>query len=313
MKRPPTRSPIEFGKFPFKVVTGEAQRVLRSVPDGVISAVVTSPPYWGLRTYGHPDEIGRESTLEEYIGRLVEIFREVRRVLAQDGVVWLVMGDAYTAGHRTYRADDKRHKVRGMAYRPRTPAGLKEKDLIGLPWRVAFALQADGWYLRTDVIWAKPNPIPESVRDRPHRSHEFVFMLTKAPKYYFDSDGFAHPTLAGGQYARTVWSVSVGQRQSGHPAAFPLELVTPCVLSSTKPRAIVLDPFAGSCSVGLTCLRLGRRFLGIEILRAHVVESRKMLRQLSKQNEFESVRLKKAAPNARGDPEVSIARASRRA
>jgi DNA modification methylase len=242
-----------------------------------------------MRTYGHDDEIGREETLDEYIEGLVEVFREVKRLLREDGVVWLVLGDTYTSGNRTYRANDKKSKARAMTYRPPTPLGLKEKDLIGLPWRVAFALQADGWYLRTDIVWAKPNPTPESVRDRPHRSHEFIFLLTKAPNYFFDKEAFAHPMLGKGCFGKSVWTVPVGRRRASHPAAFPLELITPCVISSTRPGGLILDPFAGSGSVGLASLRVGRRFVGIEIVQEHVELANAALAAIAQQNIFRPV------------------------
>ncbi|MFZ2305925.1 MAG: site-specific DNA-methyltransferase [Rhodoferax sp.] len=270
----------------FKVVCGDARKVLKKIPSGTINAVVTSPPYWGLRTYGHDDELGKEETFDEYLTSLLDVFREVWRVLDDGGVMWLVLGDSYTSGNRRYRAADKKFPARGMTYRPRTPLGLKQKELIGLPWRVAFALQAQGWFLRTDVVWAKPNPMPEVVKDRPHRSHEFIFMLTKSPNYFFDTEAFKHPTVGGGQFSRSVWSIPVGQRQTGHPAAFPLDLVVPCIVSSTKPLGLVLDPFTGSSSVGLACLRIGRRFLGIEVVPEFALASRKSLRKLQKQNEL---------------------------
>lgn len=268
----------------YSLVCGDSQTVLRSLPEKTFASVVTSPPYWGLRCYGTEGEIGSEDTLDEYLSSLVSVFREVHRVLRDDGVLWLVVGDAYTSGHRRYRAEDKKFGPRGMKIRPRTPTGLKPKELIGLPWRLAFALQDDGWFLRTDVVWAKPNPLPESVKDRPHRSHEFVFMMTKSLNYFFDRDYFEHPSLSHGRFGRSVWSVSVGRRKTGHPAAFPIELITPCVISSSRPGDLVLDPFCGSGSVGLSCLRVGRRFVGIEVVPAFVDQARISLDQLSEQH-----------------------------
>lgn len=212
------------------------------------------------------------------------------QTLRQDGVLWLVMGDAYTSGNRKYRAHDKKLDARAMSYRPKTPVGLKRKDLIGLPWRVAFALQADGWFLRTDIVWSKPNPMPEVVRDRPHRSHEFIFMLTRSHDYFFDREAFAHPTLGEGKFGRSVWSVPVGKRQSNHPAAFPLELTTPCIISSTRPGDFVLDPFAGSASVGLSSLRAGRRFVGIEVIREYADAADRALADLDNQNTLHAVK-----------------------
>lgn len=273
----------------FEIHLGDARRVLKTLPDEKFSLVVTSPPYWGLRSYGHRDEIGAETTVEEYLSRLVEVFGQVRRTLRQDGVLWLVIGDTYTSGNRTYRAADQKSAARAMSNRPATPKGLKEKDLVGLPWRVAFALQADGWYLRSDVIWAKPNPMPESVRDRPHRSHEYVFMLTKSSNYYFDREAFSHPTFGEARFGRSVWTVPVGSRRGGHPAAFPIELVMPCVLSSSGPQDHVLDPFSGSGSVGLSCLRTSRRFTGIEIVPEFADSAYLVLEELAAQNKVRVV------------------------
>lgn len=272
----------------YALICDDAKSALKDCPNGNFGAVITSPPYWGLRSYGINGEIGSEETLEEYLSSLVEVFRDVRRVLRDDGVMWLVIGDAYTAGHRRYRAVDRRFGPRGMSARPKTPKGLKPKELIGLPWRLAFALQEDGWYLRTDVVWAKPNPMPESVRDRPHRSHEFIFLLSKCASYYFDYANFENLPTENGKFGRSVWNVSVGidRRGTGHPAAFPIDLVVPCLMSSVRPNDLVLDPFCGSASVGVACLNTGRRFVGIDIAREFVEQAHK---SLARSNEISSL------------------------
>ncbi len=167
------------------VVKGEVLTVLRELPASFVRAVVTSPPYWGLRDYSVPGQLGLEEDPDEYIASLVHVFDEVRRVLADDGVMWLNIGDSYTSGGRTWRAPDKKHPVRAMQTRPPTPKGLKPKELVGIPWKLAFALQAAGWYLRADVVWNKPNKLPESVKDRPTRSHEYLFLMTKSERYYY--------------------------------------------------------------------------------------------------------------------------------
>jgi DNA methylase len=163
-----------------QIRVGDAREILREMPANHFDCVVTSPPYWGLRNYGSEKQIGAEETVDAYITDLVQLFREVRRVLAEDGTFWLNIGDSYTSGGRTWRDADAKNKGRAMDYRAPTPEGLKPKDLIGIPWRLAFALQADGWYLRTDIIWNKPNCQPESVKDRPTRSHEYVFLFSKS-------------------------------------------------------------------------------------------------------------------------------------
>ena len=170
------------------ILQGDSRRVLSRLPSKSVQCAVTSPPYWGLRDYGITKQIGLEATLPEFIESLTGVFRETRRVLKDDGVLWLNVGDGYTSGNRGWRAPDKKNPARTMSIRPDTPEGLKPKDLLGIPWRLAFALQDDGWFLRSDIIWHKPNAMPESVRDRPSRSHEYLFMLTKGEKYYYDQD-----------------------------------------------------------------------------------------------------------------------------
>jgi DNA modification methylase len=178
------------------LLQGDALEVLRGLPSGSVRCCVTSPPYWGLRDYGVAGQIGLEATPDEYAARLVALFAEVRRVLTDDGTLWLNLGDSYAA-NRGYQVPDSKHVDVGNGMGARVPSGLKPKDLVGIPWRVAFALQADGWYLRSDIVWAKPNPMPESVTDRPTRSHEYVFLLTKSAKYYYDADAIAEEGVTG--------------------------------------------------------------------------------------------------------------------
>ena len=170
-----------------RVLVGDALEVLKTIPNGSVQCCVTSPPYWGLRDYGVAGQIGRERTPEEYVDHLLAIFREVRRVLRDTGVMWLVLGDSYTSGNRTWRAPDRKNPARASRDRAPNPAGMKAKDLVGIPWMVAFALRADGWYLRSDVIWHKPNGHPESVTDRPTKIHEHVFLLSKSKRYRYDA------------------------------------------------------------------------------------------------------------------------------
>ncbi len=169
-----------------ELLLGDALEQLRTIDAESVYTCVTSPPYYNLRDYGVAGQIGAEETPEEYINRLVQVFREVRRVLRQDGTLWLNIGDSYTSGGRKTRDYDKKLPARSMGYRPPTPDGLKPKDLIGIPWMLAFALRSDGWYLRQDIIWNKPNAMPESVKDRCTKSHEYIFLLAKSDRYYFD-------------------------------------------------------------------------------------------------------------------------------
>lgn len=256
-----------------QIIQGDVIEALRSLPKGFIHTCVTSPPYWGLRDYGVPGQIGLEPTPEEYVEKMVEVFREVRRVLRDDGTLWLNLGDSYASkpcggiGHNAKVRNTKKaiQKSAGV------PAGLKPKDLVGIPWRVAFALQADGWYLRSDIIWHKPNAMPESVKDRPTKAHEYIFLLSKSPKYYYDADaireahtdktrhkgdwknrpnngeGFGGLNVTGdygrmgnhpkGRNKRTVWTVSTKPFKGAHFAVFPPDLIEPCILAGAPEKA----------------------------------------------------------------------------
>lgn len=253
------------------IFEGDAVTVLRRLPSNSVRCVVTSPPYWGLRDYGIDDQIGLEMTMPQFIQKLVAVFSEVRRVLTDDGTLWINIGDGYTSGNRGYRATDKKNPARAMTVRPDTPEGLKPKDLMGIPWRLAFALQDDGWYLRTDIIWNKPNAMPESVKDRPTRSHEFLFMFSKSEKYFYNSDAVKQVADGGGlRNLRTVWSVNTKPYAGAHFATFPPELVRPCVKASTEPGDFVLDPFFGAGTVGLVCNEEGRKYAGVELNPSYV-------------------------------------------
>lgn len=261
------------------LAVGDALVVLRNVPDNSFRCCVTSPPYWGLRDYGIANQIGAEACLDDYLDHLVAVFREVRRTLCEDGTLWLNIGDSYTSGNRTWRETDKKNPARAMEYRPPTPDGLKPKDLIGVPWRLAFALQADGWYLRSDIIWNKPNCQPESVKDRPTRSHEYIFLLTKNERYFYDYESIRERANGNGQSRnrRTVWSINTEPFAEAHFATFPPALVEPCVLAGSSEGDHVLDPFFGSGTVGVVCLALGRTFYGIEVKEEYADIARRRL------------------------------------
>jgi site-specific DNA-methyltransferase (cytosine-N4-specific) len=244
------------------IYQGDALTVLRTLPSACVQAVVTSPPYWGLRDYNIPNQIGLEQTLPEFVRRLRCIFSEVRRVLRDDGVLWLNIGDGYTSGNRGWRAPDKKNRARAMEIRPDTPEGLKPKDLMGIPWRLAFALQEDGWYLRADIIWHKPNAMPESVKDRPTRAHEYLFMFSKSEKYFYDRQAILE---SNGRNKRSVWNINTQAYAGAHFATFPSKLVEPCIKSSTRPGDFVLDPFFGSGTAGLAAIELARKYVGIEL------------------------------------------------
>lgn len=260
-----------------------------------VQCCVTSPPYWGLRDYGVEGQLGLEPTLQEYIANMVEVFGLVRQLLPDDGVLWLNMGDSYAA-NRGYQVSDSMNKAHDFkrAGAPPIPDGLKPKDLIGQPWRLAFALQDDGWYLRQDIIWHKPNPMPESVTDRCTKAHEYIFLLSKSARYYFNQDAIkerANPEnyrksstkrresppgqscdqgfLNGREYERrnkrSVWTVATKCYSEAHFATFPPALIEPCVLAGSRPGDIVLDPFFGSGTTGEVAQNLGRRWVGCEL------------------------------------------------
>ena len=297
---------------------GEALATLRLLPADSAYCCVTSPPYYGLRDYGEDAQIGLEETPGEYVNKLVEVFCEVRRVLRSDGTLWLNIGDSYNArpGQRktTDKAGEKQQSVRGSQAAPsRSVDGLKPKDLIGIPWMLAFALRADGWYLRQDIIWHKPNAMPESVKDRCTKAHEYVFLLSKSSKYYFDSEAIKEAAVGGnsgkaasfkrenskreqtipnqgygthrperGEVAyngdkrnrRSVWSVPTRAYKGAHFAVFPPQLIEPCVLSGCPEGGTVLDPFFGSGTTGEVAQKFGRRWLGIELNPAYCALAR---------------------------------------
>jgi len=278
-----------------------------------VQCVVTSPPYWGLRDYGVSGQIGLERTPDEYVAKLVAVFREVRRALRKDGVVFLNLGDCYATGGgsggvgHSAQVGSTRARVQGAGL---LGHGLKPKDLVGIPWRVAFALQADGWWLRSDIVWAKPNPMPESIRDRPTRAHEFVFLFTKSARYYWDQDAIREPAAAasraryayafpgapdglaqpnGGERlrpegmreftgtanARTVWTIATEPYPGAHFATFPTELARRCVLAGSRKGDLVLDPFSGAGTVALVSDRLDRSAVGLELNPEYVAMSRR--------------------------------------
>ena len=262
------------------IFEGDALTVLRRLESQSVRCVITSPPYWGLRTYGVDEQIGLEETLTQFLNRLVSVFAEVKRVLKDDGTMWLNIGDGYTSGNRGYRAPDKKNPARAMSIRPDTPEGLKPKDLLGVPWRLAFALQADGWYLRDDIVWHKPNAMPESVKDRPARTHEYIFMLTKSEHYFYDWQASREPADNGGlRNRRSVWAVNTKPFVGAHFATFPADLVRPCIQASSTSGDFVLDPFFGSGTVGVACQEEGRRYIGVEINPEYVALAARRLQQ----------------------------------
>lgn len=259
---------------------GDALDVLKSLPDASIQMCVTSPPYWGLRDYeGNEGQIGLESVPVEYIASLTNIFREVRRVLRDDGTLWLNLGDSYAGSGKGRMADgssartgklqtSSKGTISGKIFKE--SSGLPAKNLVGIPWRVAFALQDDGWILRQDIIWHKPNPMPESVKDRCTKAHEYLFLLSKTKNYHFDSDAIKEPVVSKTvttetRNKRSVWSITTQPLRDEHFATYPMKLVEPCVLAGSKVGSVVLDPFNGAGTTGLVAKQLDRQYVGIDI------------------------------------------------
>ncbi len=265
------------------IFEGDALNVLSRLPSDIAQCVITSPPYWGLRDYGVEGQIGLEETLAQYINRLVSIFAEVKRILKPEGTLWLNIGDGYTSGNRGWRAPDKKNQARAMSVRPETPEGLKPKDLLGIPWHLAFALQNDGWFLRTDIIWHKPNAMPESVKDRPNRDHEYVFLFSKSERYFYDCESTKELSGITKRNKRTVWSINTKPFPEAHFATFPLALVEPCILAGSRENDFVLDPFFGSGTVGVACQKFYRNFIGVELHPTYIDIALKRLKVLDQQ------------------------------
>lgn len=287
-----------------KIEFGDCREIMRKWKDQGIKAqtCVTSPPYFGLRDYGHEGQIGHEETPDEFIKQLVEVFRCVWDVLEDDGTLWLNIGDSYAGSGKgpagnLGTSNDERNMTHTKSS-ALVPQGCKPKDLIGIPWMLAFALRADGWYLRQDIIWHKPNPMPESVQDRCTKAHEYIFLMSKSKKYYYDADSIKEDAIGerggaplkatnpeyrqgdsksvnGGlsngwqpsefRNKRSVWTVNPKPYSGAHFAVFPTELIEPCILAGAPVGGIVLDPFMGSGTTAQVAQDLGRQYIGCEL------------------------------------------------
>lgn len=291
-----------------QILQGDCRKVLKTLPDESVNCCVTSPPYFGLRDYGIDGQIGLEMTPDAYVGELIFVFRDIKRILREEGTLWLNLGDSYSSGGRTtttvqtVRGDCSEEAKRATNTRPPVIEGIKPKDLIGIPWMVAFALRQDGWYLRQDIIWHKPNPMPESVTDRCTKAHEYIFLLSKSERYYYDNKAIGEPLStephkAGNNHAserttgpndrggksqwddthertwcksgfrnkRSVWKVNPKPCKEAHFATFPEELITPMILAGCPANGTVIDPFGGSGTTGKVCETLGRNSILIEL------------------------------------------------
>jgi len=310
------------------ILVGDVIKRLREIPDETVRTCVTSPPYFGLRDYGVDGQIGLELTPDEYVARMVEVFREVRRVLTKDGTLWLNVGDSYASSPRGNKPGDHSTSSltnpqrqdgveRGGLDKSKLP-GVKQKDLIGIPWMLAFALRTDGWYLRSDIIWQKPNCMPEAVKDRPTRAHEYIFLLTKSRKYFYDHEAVKEPAKdwsKGGpgtgikttehygasnggnsglgelaarykdgeapltRNRRSVWTVSTKATKGAHFATYPVALIEPCILAGSTVGDIVLDPFLGSGTTAVAASLHGRQCIGVELNPEYAVLAENRIRR----------------------------------
>ena len=298
----------------YTLLQGHCLDVLKTLPTESVQTCITSPPYFGLRDYGCGGQIGLESTPEQFVQSLVDVFAEVHRVLKKDGTLWLNLGDSYVSkptgslgnhtGAKHGFTENHKHQAAGSVRPDKTGFGLPEKNLIGIPWRVAFALQSYGWYLRQDIIWHKPNPMPESVTDRCTKAHEYIFLLSKSDRYFYDSEAIKEPvsdvsikraeygwncdrpstknaSMGGtgihtekmgtrfvnpsGRNKRSVWTVTTKPYKGAHFATYPTDLIRPCVLAGSRAGDVVLDPFNGSGTTGFVSVEERRKYIGIDI------------------------------------------------
>ena len=313
----------------WKLFNGDSLEVLKQLPDNILDCCVTSPPYYALRDYGYEGQIGLEQTPEEYISKLVAVFAEVKRVLKPSGTLWVNIGDSYagsgkgawenkTAQKEVYVPDRDSPQCK----MPKTWDRIKAKDLIGIPWMLAFALRADGWYLRQDIIWAKTNCMPESVTDRCTKSHEYIFLLTKSPKYFYDADAIktdaAEETAQRYKYQffdgeakhgagriddaintagmkefngkankRDVWFVNASggytDERSAHYATYPKKLIEPCILAGCPEGGVVLDPFNGTGTTGSVAIQWQRKYIGIDLSKDYIDMATRRLQKESDQ------------------------------
>jgi len=309
-----------------KILQGNNLDVLKTLSDESIQSCITSPPYYGLRDYGVDGQLGLEASVNEYVTNLLKVFREIKRVLKEDGTLWINLGDSY-AGSGKGAWKEKNKQRHSYVPDPESPQmqlmneGFKPKDLMGIPWRVAFALQADGWYLRSDIIWNKPNAMPESVTDRPTKAHEYIFLLSKSKKYYYDHEAIKEPAIYGsqdirgseaafgpaqktrridkprgsfkGKHAdqsfrairdkrnkRSVWTVTTKPLKEAHFAAFPIDLIEPCILAGSRADDLIIDPFFGSGTTGIAASLHNRNFIGIELNPEYIRIAEKRLSSL---------------------------------
>jgi DNA modification methylase len=294
-----------------KIINSDCIEGMKQLPAASVDCCVTSPPYFGLRDYGHEGQIGLEETPEMFVDKMVEVFEQVKRVLKPEGSLWLNLGDSYSGSGRGANENGKQGTNKGTIFNPSTSGktyGLKPKDLIGIPWMVAFALRSAGWYLRQDIIWHKPNPMPESVTDRCTKSHEYIFLLSKSAKYYYDHEAVKYEAfgnvfngsskirekvdVGGGNQGnglsvkepigfankRSVWTVTTKPFSEAHFATFPEDLIVDCIKAGSPEGGLILDPFMGAGTTALVARKLNRNYIGFELNKEYIKIAENRLR-----------------------------------
>ena len=265
-----------------QILAGDSRQLLGRIEPGIIQCCVTSPPYWGLRDYDHPDQIGAESSPEEYVSNLVGVFQGVRRTLRDDGTLWLNVGDGYARNGGTGRSGpnalvgNTKKLIQQRNCKVPNCWGPKDRDLMGLPWRIVFALQEDGWLLRSKITWIKKAPMRESVRNRPSNATEELFLFAKHPGYYYDNQAVREES---GANLRNYWILGPDSSGVPHPAVFPRELARRCILLGSQPGDAILDPFSGSGTTGVVAAELNRRAIPVELNPVYARQSRSRIRQ----------------------------------
>lgn len=303
---------IEYQDEKLTIYAGDCRAVMATMEPESVQTCVTSPPYWGLRDYGDPSQLGLEPTPEEYVANMVDVFRAVKRLLRQDGTLWLNLGDTYSAQRWTGKGEGQPINKKRDGHRDLNAtreSGLPPKNLVGIPWRVAFALQADGWVLRSEIIWHKPGVMPESATDRPTRAHEQIFLMAKNQHYYYDAEAISEVAVTAGdnrgartdnrrglginsisektkvtgerRNKRDVWTVSTKPYSGAHYAVFPPDLIEPCILAGAPINGVVLDPFGGSGTTAMVANRLSRKAITIELNQDYIKQIKKRNAQAS--------------------------------
>lgn len=283
------------------VLVGDAREQMATMEEQSVQTIVTSPPYWGLRDYGNAGQLGQETTPDAYVAAMVQVFRQAKRVLRDDGTLWLNLGDTYSAQRWTGKGEGQPINKKKDGHRDLNltrESGLPDKNLVGIPWKVAFALQADGWILRSEIIWHKPGVMPEPVTDRPTRAHEQIFLFAKQQKYHYDHEAIKEPAVTGAWDAlppiggnqpasdgmrnkRDVWTVSIKPYAGAHFATFPADLIEPCILAGAPVGGVVLDPFGGSGTTGMVANKLSRKAILIELNPEYAKQIKERCRQAS--------------------------------